>query len=94
MALSALAKNIRRFYELNTQRKAFEKEEDALKDFFKAEAAGADTEFVYKDLVVSVSTEPRTGVDLKALRLELGDKIKAYETTSDVRKVCVRKKEA
>ncbi len=91
MGLSALNTKIKRFYDLNTQRKALEKEEDALKAWFKDEAGLTDVEFKYRDLVVSVSTEDRTSIDTGALRLSLGDGIKEFEKTTPCKKVSVRK---
>jgi hypothetical protein len=91
-ALSDLVKNIRRFYKLNTTRKALEKEEQALKSFFKKEAAGSERRFIDegKGIEVLVSFEPRTGIDLDKLRIELKEGIQAYETSSTVEKVTVK----
>jgi len=92
MALSLLAKNIRRFYELNSARKALEKEEAALKVFFKHEAGMAEVNFEdkAKGLVVSVTNESATRVDLDLMRLELGEKIKKWEVQTTHQKVTVR----
>lgn len=93
MALSLLSKNIRKFYDLNTKRKAIEKEEEALKGYFKAEANGM--EMVFKDevakLEVSVALQPRTAVDLVQLRLNKPEVAKAFEVESVVMIVSVRK---
>jgi outer membrane protein assembly factor BamB len=94
MALSVMVKNIRAFYALNTQKREIEKQEKALKAWFLKQA-GAAPAATYEDgkIIVSVSTEGRTQVDLKALRVDLGDKIKKYQSTTEIKKVTVRKKE-
>lgn len=91
-ALSPLDKNIRRFYKLNVQRKALEKEEAALKAFFKGKAAGVEQRFVDEKagLEVVFSNSPVVRVDLDKLRIELGPKISDYETSSMVERVVVK----
>lgn len=91
-ALTDQIKHIRRLFKLNVQRKAFEKEEQALKAYFKKEAAGAERRFVdeAKGIEVVVSQSPRVGIDLDKLRVELKEGIKAYETSSTVETVTVK----
>lgn len=93
MALSKLQANVKRLYELNTERKRLEKEEKALKAFFSEEAGGEPTDFTWKDVTVSVTQGSSTRIDLDKLRIDLGDGIKKYEMIGDTEKVTVRKDE-
>jgi hypothetical protein len=91
MPASTLHTNITRFYSLNTKRKALEKEEAAVKAFFKDLAGGAEAEFEHKGIVVKVSQDQQTRVDLDALRLKFGKKLAEYEKTVPIEKVTVGK---
>ena len=62
-------------------RKTAEKEEKELKEFFK-QTIGADGSLQVGDWLVIVSEKSRTDLDKKALVVEYGDKIKAFEKTT------------
>lgn len=91
--LDDLQKRIKEFYQINTERKALEKREDALRDYFKKAADGKPTIFYSPDLDVEVpvTLEERTSIDAKALRLALGEKVSKYEKSTTFWKVAVRK---
>lgn len=86
-----LAEKIKRFHSVNERRKLLEKEEEALRDWFKAEAKGQEIVFQWNDIEVPVTLESRTSLDSKALRVAYGDKIKRFEKKSTYWKVSVRK---
>ena len=62
-AHAQLAENIAELHEVSRKRKDLEKQEAALKDWFKAEAKGEDCEFHSGDLVVKVTTKSRESLD-------------------------------
>lgn len=88
-----LARNVRRFHALHAELKHGEKELDALKAFFRAEAGDVDTVFVDKDLEVPVTWEERTGWDGPALELCLGVRAPEFKKTTRYAKVGCRKAE-
>ena len=91
MAVSELTRNIKRLWKLNNDRKALQKEEEALKTWFRHQAGGKDREFACSGIVVSVTNGHTTRVDLDQLRIDLRDKIKQYERETDTVTVKVAK---
>jgi hypothetical protein len=61
MALSELAKKIRRFSKLHAQNKCVTKELEELKAYFKEKSGGEDTVFSYADIEVPVTKKHRDG---------------------------------
>lgn len=92
MALSSLAKNIKRLHELSDQAKAIEAERDSLKKYFRDQAAGADAVFEYGAREVTVGAEERTAWDNDALTAHFGEKAAEFKKTSSTTVVRCRTK--
>ncbi len=86
-----LVERIERFWTVNEKRKALEREEEALRDYFKDRSKGKACTWKHGDLTVDVTSESRVQIDNKALRLEYGDKIKKFEKRNTFLKVVVLK---
>jgi len=73
-----LAKRIKRFHKVNAERKALEKEEEALRSYFKRESAGIEVVFQTEGprgslLEVPVTEETTKRFDQEKFLLEQGD---------------------
>ncbi len=91
MALSETSRRIRKLFQLTKARKALEAESDALKEYFRGQAAGGDTSFKYGDLEVVVTSKERESWDSDKLVLELGGKYPSFKKTSQYQEVTCRK---
>lgn len=71
------------------QRKFLEKQETALKDYFKTKFE--DEALVAGNLLITMEECERTVLDRVKLELALGDKIHKFETTTTYRKLEIKR---
>lgn len=84
---SERSEKTQRLLEVSTQRKALEKEEDVLKEWFEKDCNGVPTVYEYGDAVVETGIDSRTSVNAKAVRADHGEK---YDQTSTFMKIVAR----
>lgn len=85
---------IRRFYELHEEMKPAAKEMAVLRQFFLEIAGGEDAIFADKknDIEIVITREEQMRIDLKKLRLEHNELLKAFEAVANINKVTCRKR--
>lgn len=87
-----LAEAIPELYDVSRRRRDLEKQETALKDFFKEQANGEDFEFTYDDLVVKVTSKSRESLDRTVVAAMLSrPKFESCLKTSTYQEVSVAK---
>lgn len=89
---SVAQKNIeyaRRLVELVQKRRDLEKEEKALKAYFKQEI-GSHGAMETGGILISLVERERTGLDRNRLMLDLGNRIRQYETKTTYTQVDVK----
>ena len=70
-----LSQRVDELFELSQQRKELEKQESALKAWFRSQAGGKDMTFENGARQVIVSTEERRSLDQEAVMLKLGQTV-------------------
>lgn len=86
---SERAEKAQRLFAVSKERKALEKEEEALKDFFKKDCGGVPMLYEAGDVMVETTVDTRTAVDSGLVRAAFGDK---YDKTTSFMKVVAREK--
>lgn len=81
--------NALKLSQLIEQRKFLEKQETALKDYFKTKFE--DNALMAGDILITMEEKSRTSLDRSKLTLALGDKIKNFETTTTYRQIDVKR---
>lgn len=82
-------KKSRKLFDLIEKRRECEKEEKALKEWFKAKLGGEDGTIKIDRFLIVVETTEGTKLDGKALREKLGDGIKEFESPTTSQKLTI-----